>query len=453
MQIHRSSIHILAFVLILCSGKIFAQDSISLKQAINIAFTNSSQVTTLQNTYTSQQYTIDNAKGSLFPTLSLSGGYSRNISSQKGGATLIDPNGIPYTVEASTNGTNNFSLGLNSGVTLYNGLANFRNVDLQEANLTSIVLNLETTKKNIMLTVTSTYIDILKKMRIVVANQDNLTVSLDQLNSVKAYMEVGKKTLSDVYKQDVLVSQNEFKLEQSKNDVNKAKVDLLFAMNDNINRDYNVRQNDINTNLAVSDLRAIVDRTANITELVNKAKTNRFEYKFAMQQIEINEITLDIAKKNLYFPTISGSANYNWSGNAIDNIDNNKILTLGINLSYPIFQGYTYKVREQIAEVNVKQKREDLRQLEQQITNDVKKAHYDLETAYKQYEILERSLVSAQQDVLLSQESYRVGLNTLLDVQTAQNNLNVILVNRITALYDFITAKARLDYYTGELNY
>lgn len=453
MQIHRRSIHILAFVLILCSGKIFAQDSISLKQAINIAFTNSSQVTTLQNSYQSQQYNIDNAKGSLFPTLSLSGGYSRNISSQKGGATLIDQNGIPYTVEASTNGTSNFSLGLNSGVTLYNGMANFRNVDLQQANLTSIVLNLETTKKNIMLTVTSTYIDILKKMKIVVANQDNLQVSLDQLNSVKAYMEVGKKTLSDVYKQDVLVSQNEFKLEQSKNDVNKAKVDLLFAMNDNINRDYNVRQNDINTNLAVSDLRAIVDRTSNITEQVNKAKTNRFEYKFAMQQIEINEITLDIAKKNLYFPTISGSANYNWSGNAIDNIDNNKVLTLGINLSYPIFQGYSYKVREQIAEVNVKQKREDLRQLEQQITNDVKKAHYDLETAYKQYEILERSLVSAQQDVLLSQESYKVGLNTLLDVQTAQNNLNSILVSRISALYDFITAKARLDYYTGELNY
>ncbi|MBS1491947.1 MAG: TolC family protein [Bacteroidetes bacterium] len=452
MQIHRRSIHILACVLILCSGKIFAQDSISLKQAINIAFTNNSQVTTLQNSYQSQQYNIDNAKGSLFPTLSLSGGYSRNISSTKGGV-IIDQNGIPRTVDASTNGNNTFSLGLNSGVTLYNGMANFRNVDLQQANLASIVLNLETTKKNIMLTVTSTYIDILKKMRIVVANQDNLQVSLDQLNSVKAYMEVGKKTLSDVYKQDVLVSQNEFKLEVSKNDVNKAKVDLLFAMNDNINRDYNVRQNDINTNLSVADLRTIVDRTSNITELVNRAKTNRFEYKFAMQQIEINEITLDIAKRNLYFPTISGSANYNWSGDAISNMDANKVLTLGINLSYPIFQGYTTKVREQIAEVNVKQKREDLRQLEQQITNDVKKAHYDLETAYKQYEILERSLVSAQQDVLLSQESYKVGLNTLLDVQTAQNNLNSILVSRITALYDFITAKARLDYYTGELNY
>ena len=156
----------------------------------------------------------------------------------------------------------------------YNGFANTRNIDLEEANLSSIVYNLEAAKTNIMLNVTSTYIDILKKQKIVVANQDNLKVSIDQLNSVKVFMEVGKKTLSDVYKQDVLVSQNEFKLEASKNDVNKAKVDLLFVMNDNINREYNIRQNDINTNYSVNELRAVVDKTSNITELVNKAKLN-----------------------------------------------------------------------------------------------------------------------------------------------------------------------------------
>ncbi len=454
MQIHKRAIHIFAFVLILCSGKSFAQDSLSLRQAINIAFERSSLVTTLQNTYQSQEYNIRNAKGLLFPTLSLTGGYSRNISSTKGGAVVVDPaTGVPYTVEGSSNGTNNFSLGVNSNITLYNGFANTRNVDLQEASLTGIAINLERTKSDIMLNVTSNYIDILKKQRIVIANQQNLEVSLKQLEFVRAYMEVGKRTLSDVYKQDVVVSQNELKVEQSRNDVNKSKVDLLFNMNENIIREYNIRQNDINTNLSVNDMRLIVDRTSNIQELVSRAKINRKEYKFILQDIEINEITLDIARKNLYFPSITGNAQYNWSGDAIDAIDNRKVLTLGIGLSYPIFQGFSTKVREQIAEVNIKQRREDLNQLVQQFTSDIRKAHYDLETAFKQYEILERSIISAQQDVLLSEESYRVGLNTLLDVQTAQNNLNSIQISRITALYDFITAKARLDYYTGELNY
>jgi outer membrane protein len=453
MQIHKRAIHIFAFVLILCSGSSFAQDSLSLRQAINMAFERSSFVTTLQNTYQNQEFNIRSAKGSLFPTLSLTGGFNRNISSSKGGV-VVDPNtGIPYNVEASTRGTNTFSLGANSNVTLYNGFANTRNVDLQEASLTGIAINLERTKTDIMLNVTSSYIDILKKQKIVGANEENLRVSIDQLNAVKVFMEVGKRTLSDVYKQDVLVSQNELKVEQSRNEVNKSKVDLLFVINDNINRQYNIRQNDININYSVNDLRLIVNKTSNTQELVNRAKINRKEYKFVLQDIEINEITLDIAKKNLYFPTITGNAQYNLSGNAIDAIDDSKVLSFGIGLSYPIFQGFSTKVREQIAEVNIKQRREDLNQLVQQFTSDIRKAQYDLETAFKQYEILERSLVSAQQDVLLSEESYRVGLNTLLDVQTAQNNLNSILVSRITALYDFITAKARLDYYTGELNY
>jgi len=449
MQKLRKPLLFLAFILVLCSGSTFAQDTITLRQAINTAFARSNAVTTLQNSYEIQKYNIDNAKGLLFPSLSLTGGYSRNISSSKGG-TIIQ-NGYPVEIPASTNGTNVFSLGLNTNVTLYNGFANTRNIDLQEANLTSVILNLERMKSNIVLNVTSGYIDILKKQQIVIANQDNLQVSIDQLNSVKAYMEVGKKTLSDVYKQDVLVSQNELKVEQSKNDVNKSKVDLLFNMNDDINRNYAVRQSDVDTNYSVSQLRLVVDRTANIPALVELAKRNRYEIKAALQDIEVNEITLDIAKKNLYFPTITGTGNYNWSGDAVGNIDNSKVLTFGINLSYPIFQGFSSKVKEQIAEVNVKQKREDLNQLVQQISTDLRKAHFDLETAYKQYEILERSLISARQDVLLSQESYRVGLNTLLDVQTAQNNLNNILINRITALYDFISAKARLDYYTGEL--
>jgi len=451
MQIFKRSVHILTGILILCSGKIFAQDSISLKQAINIAFARSNAVTTLQNSYQIQEYNVKNSKGLLFPTLTLTGGYSRNISSSKGGVVI--QNGVPIPVDASTNGVNTYSLGLNSNVTLFNGFANTQQVDLQEANLTSIILNLEKTKSIIVLNVTSNYVDILKKEQIVVANEQNLAVSLNQLASVKAFMEVGKKTLSDVYKQDVLVSQNELKVEQSKNDVNKSKVDLLFNINDDINKNYEVRQRDIDTSYSLSELRTIVDRTSNLNDMVTLAKKNRYEIRAALQDIEINQITLEIARKNLYFPTITGSGNYNWNGNSIDNIDNNKVLTLGINLSYPIFQGFSTKIREEIAEVNIKQKRDDLNQLVQQISTDIKKSHYDLETAYKQYEILERSLVSARQDVLLSEESYRVGLNTLLDVQTAQNNYNNILISRITALYDFISAKARLDYYTGELNY
>ena len=44
-------------------------------------------------------------------------------------------------------------------------------------------------------------------------------------------------------------------------------------------------------------------------------------------------------------------------------------------------------------------------------------------TAYKQIEILNRNIVSSEQDKLLSEENYRVGYGTLSDVQTASTKL------------------------------
>ncbi|TRZ64379.1 TolC family protein [bacterium] len=172
-----------------------------------------------------------------------------------------------------------------------------------------------------------------------------------------------------------------------------------------------------------------------------------------MQDININNIKLDIAKKTFYFPSLSAFGNYNWSGDKISSVDNNKVFSFGLNLSYSLFQGYQLDVNRQIAEVNLRQKSTDLRQLEQQILSDLKKSVIDLQTAYKQLEILDRNIKSAEQDKLLSEENYRIGYGTLLDVQTSAINLNNLLVRRVTTYYDFYLAMKQIDYLSGKLNY
>ena len=52
---------------------------------------------------------------------------------------------------------------------------------------------------------------------------------------------------------------------------------------------------------------------------------------------------------------------------------------------------------------------------------------------------------------MLSEENYRVGLGTLLDVQVATTALNNLRIQQITAIYDFLIAKRQLDYYVGVL--
>ena len=444
---------LICLVLLMCCFSITlkAQEAIDLNKALQIAISNNPTLATFRNNISIEQYNILSAKGNLYPDLLFSGGWTRNITNNSGG--IIYQNGIPYSYPASKNTSDNFNLGLNSQLLLFNGFSNYQSVELEKQTDLSIRLNFEKSKRDLIISIYSAFFDAVKKEKIIGVNRENLKTSQDQLNQIQEFVNVGKKTISDVYKQDVLVAQNELALEQSNNDFEKAKVTLLFTMNDNINKQYTIDSKDIKSDYTMPELKSIVDQSSNVDGLVKTAVDSRYDYKSAMQDIKLDQIRLSIANKNFFYPTLSAFGNYNYNGTALQNVTDNRAISFGLTLSYPIFQGFRYDVIVQIAEVNIKQKQQDIAQLEQQIRSDLKKAILDLQTSYKQAEILEANIKSAEQDVLLSQENFRIGLGTLLDVQTAVTNLNGLYISRITAIYNFLFAKKQIEYLSGQLNY
>jgi outer membrane protein len=442
---------ILAVLMLAYTGQIFPQEAIDLKKAINIAIEKNTTLSTLQNNLSIQKLNIKYARGNLYPTLSLSGSWSRNNNFSSGGTQLI--NNIPIPVAEQNTWQNNFNFGLASQVTLYNGFANYQSIELENQNDASLRLQFEKTKTDIIINIYQKFFDVVKKEKIVKTNEDNLMNSKDQLSKINEYVNVGKKTVSEIYKQDVQVAQNELAVEQSINDFSKAKIDLLYAMNDDLNKSITIDSKDINAGLSVTELKAILDKSRNVDELVKNAVAGRYDYKSAMQDIKINQTKLSLALKNLYFPTLSAFSNYNITGKEVQSIFDSRTFSIGLSLSYYLFQGNKFDINRQIAEVNIKQKSEDIVKLEQQIRSDIKKAIIDLETAYKQIEILDRNIKSAEQDKLLSEENFRIGYGTLLDVQTASTSLNNLHISRINSIYNFLFAKKQIEYLSGQLNY
>lgn len=442
---------ILPVILFAVNFQIYSQEVLDLRTALEIALQNSTSVMNLENSLGIQKLSTKTAKGNLFPSLSLSANWSRNNTFSEG--TVRFENGVPIIIPKQDTWINNFNLGLNSQVTLFNGLSNLKQIDLEEENESSIKINLDKEKYDIAYKVNAAFFDVIKREKIVTVNQDNLKDSRDQLERINEFMNVGKRTIADVYKQDVLVAQNELILERSVNDFKKSKVDLLLAINSNLDADFTPSENGINYNLSDSDLKQIIDRNSNTDVLMNRALEKRYDYKSSIQDIKIGETQLNIDRKNQYFPIISGFANYNLNASRVDDILDSRSFSFGLSLSYPIFQGFKMDNKRQASEISIKQKQDNLSQLEQQIKSDLKKAYIDLETAYKQIEILNRNIKSAEQDKLFSEENYRVGIGTLLDVQTASTKLNSLKIERINAYYDFLLAEKRLNYFSGELIY
>ncbi len=429
----------------------FSQESYDLNKTVRTAINNSLTVSTYQNNISIQEFNLKSAYGSLIPSLSFTGSWTRNNTTNKGGVTYL--NGIPYKYDSYTSAGNSFSFGLNSQVTLFNGFANYDNVDLQKQSIATLKTSLEQVKYDIIISVYQRFFDVLKKEKILKANEDNLTVSKDQLDRIKEYVNVGKKTVSEVYKQDVQVAQNELSVLSSKNDVSKSKVDLLSVMNEDVARTVTVDASGIYIPEQLSELKTVMAKYSNFETLVQNAVTTRYDYKAAIQDIGVSETRYGISKKYLYYPSLSGFASYNFNGNDLDRLDNSKVLTFGLTLSYPIFQGFQTDVTNQTYQVNIKQKKEDLVKLERQIRTDLRKALFDLETSYKQIEITDKNIISAEQDKLLSEENFRIGYGTLLDVQVATTNLNNLKINRINYLYNFLLTQKQIDYLSGLLKY
>jgi len=428
-----------------CTFKAYSQEAeLTLKKAIDNAL--KTNVSIIKAQYSIESGIIKTKYGSLLPTLSLSGGWTRTNTVNTSGIQNI--NGIQYLTP--TNETNSYyNLNFRSDVTLFNGFSNYQDVEVSKITQTANYIEYEKAKQDLVLKIINDYITALKNQQVLQIDIASLEDSKSQLEKIKKFVEAGTKTISDVYNQDALVATNELAVEQAKNTLDKSVADLVFDANLSQNVKYSLNINEFNTSITYDDMQAYVTKNSDVDALVNVALKNRTDYKFVEQSLLISEGNLDIARNSVIFPTISGFSTYNLTAPKIQNIDNARVFTIGLNFTYPIFQGFSIDNQRQQAEVQVKSSNEDITQLRNQVNVDIKKSVLDLTSLLKQIDITDRNIKAAAQNKFLSEESYRVGLQTLLDVQTATINYNNALISKTNVIYNFILAQKQLEYLEG----
>lgn len=448
-------------VIILSMGTGLSQQvtELTLKSTIQNALKNNVTIIKLQNSIDAQNFNIKAKYGSLLPSLNLSGGWTRtnqvltgNALSQYLGQTGTGTN-LDIGNQSLSKTNNNYNLGLSADLTIFNGFVNYSSVTAARLTEQNLILQLEEAKQDLVLKVMNDYITVLKNQQVLIINTANLEDSRSLLDKIKQFVEVGNKTLSDVYKQDAVVAQNELAVEQSKNDLDKSVENLVFDINLPQDKTYSVSPAGFNPDLQLADLQKYVDQNSNVDQLIQNGLNNRYDYKSSLKNLDILQTNIDIARNSEIYPTISGFSSYNLSGINIGSMSNTKVFTLGINLTYPIFEGFQLDNDRQQAEIIYKSANEDASQLERQIDVNIRNAILDLKSLVKQVEITERGIKSSEQDKLMAEESYRVGLVTLLDVQTATTTYNNALITKSNLIFNFQFSQKQLEYFQGLIKY
>lgn len=138
-------------------------------------------------------------------------------------------------------------------------------------------------------------------------------------------------------------------------------------------------------------------------------------------------------------PAKTASSSYRWQ----------KPLTIGVQLSVPIFSGLKNVSKERQIRNNISQLQLQRDYLQESIGVEVKSAINATITAREQMYANEKTVGQAQKAYDISNTRYGAGAGTILELNTAQLSLTQAKLNYTQAIYDYLSAHADYEKIIG----
>lgn len=380
------------------------------------------------------------AIGNFLPSLNASSSYGWNI-----GLTQD-----PVSFNAVTATSKTLTGSVSSGITLYNGLRNLNQLYRSNLEIISKQYQLEKMKDDISLLVANSFLQILfnKESLKVLKSQEAITEQ--QLARTQDLVEVGSLPKGDLLEVQATIASQEQQIVNAENAIQLSKISLAQIL---LIEDY---QNfDTADSNYIAPEPEILKQDVNV--IVAKAKETRYDIKIAESNSEMATYDLKIAKGALQ-PTISGF--YSFGTNYFTSelfempsfktqVSDNKSHSFGLQLSIPIFNGWSASNNVARNKVNVERSKFQLEQANLDLETAVYQAYNDARGALKAYQASEKTLAARQEAFNYSKERYDVGLLNAFDFNQSQNQYESAQSDVLSAKYDYTFKLKVLEFYFG----
>jgi len=424
---------------------------LTLDEAVSLALQHNVQVIQAQNRLEGSSSATRAAYGALLPSLSLGGGFSRDQRWQSGGVTLIG--GVPVTYDAGYSADNNYRAGLSSQLTLFNGFANTSNIARAQANASSTQYSVESTEQSVILRTHVLFLGVARAYQLLNVADDNLKRSRRQLERITESNKVGAVALADVYRQQVQVGNDELAVISAQSTYESSKADLIAYLGVEFNEAaYSIDVSTFPADIDTSEFSALNSRYSDFGGLVATGIGQRPDHQAAVETYNAASSSVTIARAG-HLPTVSASGSFGYANPEIDRLTDNRSLSLGLNISLPIFNGFSTSNQVQQAQVTEMNAQEDLEQSKRQIAVDIRKALLDLQQAEKRVIVTQTSVFSAEMDRKIAEEKYNLGAGTLLDMLVAAANYTNAVSGKVNSIFDFLLAKKSMEYALGTISH
>lgn len=178
--------------------------------------------------------------------------------------------------------------------------------------------------------------------------------------------------------------------------------------------------------------------------------TNHIDYEIALNDKVGSELLVKL-EKTRFLPSINAFVNYQ----TMANNDEFKFFqddqqwfnssVVGVSLNLPIFSSLQRTSRTAQAKIQLENSEINLIETEQQLELDLREAQSQYQFSLDNFDTAKRSLDLAERIERKENTKYFEGLSTSFNLTDAQNQLYSSQRNYLQAIYEIITAKAKLD--------
>lgn len=443
-------LHTLTWALICSCTMMHAQEGgqvkpLTLRECIAIGLDKSFDVQQSSASTKAAAARLVNAFGAYLPSAEVTANYSRQLTNLREQFSIV--NGVPIVGQPLPN-----TYGLNGSVNL-NVFDGFR----RESEYSSAQENLSATRSDVSyaraltrFSITRQFIEVARRKQVLNARRETVGLAQATLERMKELLRVGRGTQQDVNSQETELANQEVSLIQAENDVATAKAQLLATMSVNPSQLIEIIEDELPTDVTPQTVSGTRSRFGTETEAVDRAFAKRSDVEAAVFREQSAKSQIGSAAAG-YYPSLSATGGYTWRNFTIGDFDRQGQVFAGFFLRIPVFDQFTTHSNVESATLSHTQRILDVERLKNQIRTDVRSAYLQLTAAEKGLEVTARALSFATFNADAVRERYNVGAATMLDMQTANNQLITAQINRITAVFAYHSAVAAVDFAIGEM--
>ena len=439
------NVRIASFLLMLGAFQANAQQTVSLKNAIQYALQNKADAIKAQLNVRNSEYQIAEAKAGALPTVTGTGALNYNPILQKSalpgeffnqpGTVIMVPFGQKW----------NSSVGVSLQQALFNQQVF---VGLKAAKTTKefYQINKQLTEEQIIEKVSTAYYQVFSQQQKLEAVESSYESTLKARNIIKSLFDNGLAKKVDLDRTNVNLTNLETNRSQLKNAVTLQENALKFYMGMPIEEPISLVKDDVQIDSQL------------LTDQINT--DNRTEVKVLEKRKQLLQYNVE-ATKAAYYPTLSLVGNYAWQGlgakfpigpGKSQGVYWSDYASVGLSLNIPIFNGFLTKSKVDQAKIQLETLEQDLKDTKLNMSMEYRNAKAQMENSLDAIKNQTANMELAQTVLDNTRSNYQYGLATLTELLDAENALVQAKNNYSNSLYDYKIAEVQMYKAKGELS-